>query len=231
MAVISIINPKGGAGKSTTALILGTALAGQGARVCILDADPNQPIKDWHGASKSALDAKASAGASAIIQEIDDLAAKFNFVIIDLEGTASTTVTNALGMSDYAIIPMQESSLDSRQAARAIGLVRDATRIARRPIPARVVLTRVSAAVQSRDLRNVLKTLAASNVPVFKTHIVNRAAYRALFSYRLALNELDPKAVSGIEAAITNADAFTNEVVGWMRTERTRIEQEGSNAA
>ena len=231
MAVISIINPKGGAGKSTTALILGTTLAAQGAKACILDADPNRPIKDWHGHSKSTLAVSLSQAASEIINEIDELADKYNFVIIDLEGTASTTVTNALGMSDFAIIPMQESSLNLRQAARAIALVRDAIRISRRDIPARVVLTRVSAAVQSRDLRAVLRTLETNKVPVFHTHIVQRAAYRAVFSYRLSLAELDPKAISGVEAAIGNAQAFTDEVVAWMRAARAGKVKEAAHVA
>ena len=201
MAVISIINPKGGAGKSTTALILGTTLAAQGAKACILDADPNRPIKDWHGHSKSTLAVSLSQAASEIINEIDELADKYNFVIIDLEGTASTTVTNALGMSDFAIIPMQESSLEL-----TTGGARNRACARRHPhhrhdIPARLLLTRVSAAVQSRDLRAVLRTLETNKVPVFHTHIVQRAAYRAVFSYRLSLAELDPKAISGVEAA------------------------------
>jgi len=47
MPIIAMSNPKGGAGKSTTALLLATYLAERGAKVCVLDADPNQPILDW----------------------------------------------------------------------------------------------------------------------------------------------------------------------------------------
>ncbi len=57
MPVIAVSNPKGGAGKSTTTLLLATYLAQQGASVSVLDADPNQPIMDWkkNGASKTTL--------------------------------------------------------------------------------------------------------------------------------------------------------------------------------
>ena len=47
MAVIAFANPKGGAGKSTAALVLATELAISGAQVTIIDADPNWPIHDW----------------------------------------------------------------------------------------------------------------------------------------------------------------------------------------
>ena len=42
--VVAFANPKGGAGKSTSALILAQALTRSGASVTVIDADPNRPI-------------------------------------------------------------------------------------------------------------------------------------------------------------------------------------------
>ena len=47
MPTIVIANPKGGSGKSTTALVLGLTLAGRGARVTLIDADANHPLTTW----------------------------------------------------------------------------------------------------------------------------------------------------------------------------------------
>jgi chromosome partitioning protein len=47
MPTIVFASPKGGVGKSTSALILATELAGQGAGVTIIDADPNRPLSRW----------------------------------------------------------------------------------------------------------------------------------------------------------------------------------------
>lgn len=44
MPTIVFASPKGGAGKSTSAVILATELARGGAGVTILDADPNRPV-------------------------------------------------------------------------------------------------------------------------------------------------------------------------------------------
>ena len=49
MPTIVFASPKGGAGKSTSAVILATELAGQGASVAIIDADPNRPVSRWSG--------------------------------------------------------------------------------------------------------------------------------------------------------------------------------------
>ena len=47
MPVITLSSPKGGAGKTTAATLLATELAERGARVTIIDADPNKNVVDW----------------------------------------------------------------------------------------------------------------------------------------------------------------------------------------
>src|SRR3954453_16153851 len=94
MPVITIANPKGGSGKSTTALVLGTTLASHGARVAIIDCDPNQPLKGWRGGmSETTAVIVPDMSESKIIPVIDSERAARQFVIIDLEGTASRMVS------------------------------------------------------------------------------------------------------------------------------------------
>jgi UDP-glucose 4-epimerase len=58
--VIVFANPKGGAGKSTSALILAQTLTRAGASVTVIDADPNRPILDWRsGQSRSGCELHA----------------------------------------------------------------------------------------------------------------------------------------------------------------------------
>lgn len=47
MPTIVVASPKGGAGKSTTAVLLGTELAHAGAEVVMLDCDPNRSLSLW----------------------------------------------------------------------------------------------------------------------------------------------------------------------------------------
>ena len=47
MPTIVFASPQGGAGKSTSAVILATELALKGVEVTIIDADPNKPVSVW----------------------------------------------------------------------------------------------------------------------------------------------------------------------------------------
>ena len=152
MPVISTANPKGGSGKSTSTLVLATTLAATGASVCIIDADPNQPIYDWkyNGDSNSSITVIGGVKEDSILSTIEALSEQHQFVFVDLEGTASLLVSRAIAFSDFVIIPVQASSVDVRQAAKAINQVRNEERIMQRSnpngrIPYRVLMTRTPA--------------------------------------------------------------------------------------
>jgi chromosome partitioning protein len=129
-------------------------------------------------------------------------------------------VANAIGMSDLVIIPTQGSSMDAKGAAKTIRLIRNQARMARRDIPHAVLLTRTSAAVASRAIRNVRDQLDQAGIPVFETSIVERAAYRDILDYGGLLADLDRSQVSNVDKAVENARAFAVEVVARLKAAR-----------
>lgn len=221
MPVISFANPKGGAGKTTTALILATQLAENGASVTIIDADPERWISQWGALAGKPENITIIGGVTedSIVDQIEEASALSQFVIVDLEGTASLMVANAIGMSDLVLIPTQGSSMDARGGAKTIRLISNQAKMARRAIPHCVVLTRTSAAVRSRALKNVQEQLKANGIEVCRVPIVERAAYRDLFDYGGTLADLDSSQVSNVEKARINARDFAGEVVARLKQE------------
>lgn len=215
MPVIAFANPKGGAGKTTSALLLATELAARGARVAIIDADPERWISQWGAlpGRPAHVTVTGEVSEETIIDRIEEAQASAQFVVVDLEGTASLMVAHAIGMADLVVIPTQGSSMDARGAAKTIRLIRNQARTARRAIPHAVLMTRTSAAVTTRSLRNVREQMAAAGIDVFATPIVERAAYRDLLDYGGLLGGLDPSQVSNLDKAVQNAREFAGEVV------------------
>jgi len=221
MPVISFANPKGGAGKTTTALLLATELASKGARITIIDADPEKWISQWSELPgiPEHIRVIGEVTEDSIVDQIEEARQSTQFVIVDLEGTASLMVANAIGMSDLVLIPIQGSSMDARGGAKTIRLIRNQERLARRGIPHAVVLTRTGAAITSRALRNVQQQLNNSGIEVLETAIVERAAYRDIFDYGGGLADLDPGLVSNVDKAQANARAFAGEVIARLKAQ------------
>ena len=224
MPIIAVSNPKGGAGKSTTTLLLATHLAEQGASVCVLDADPNQPILDWktNGASKTTLEVIGGVKETTLIETLDGLTQQF--VFIDLEGTASVLVSRSIAMADFVIVPLQASAVDVRQAAKTIRAVRDEEKVAQRSnpsrrIPYRVVMTRTPApgAPVSSVQRQLEIEIKAAGISRFKTSLAERLAYKAVFVERLSLSEMKDMKVGNLEAAYQNVHDLAEELVATLQ--------------
>ena len=219
MPVISLANPKGGSGKTTTALILATQLAENGASVAVVDADPEQWISQWASlpGRPAGVSVRDGATEDSIVDQIEEASQEAQFVIVDLEGTASLMVASAIGMSDMVLIPMQGSSMDARGGAKTLRLIRNQARMVRRDIPHCAVLTRTNAAMRPRALKNVQDQLRANGVDVLRTSLVERAAYRDLLDFGGTLSRLDPEQVSNVAKAIKNAQELAGEVIIKLR--------------
>jgi len=214
MPVVAFANPKGGAGKSTAALILAQTFARAGAGVTIVDADPNRPILDWRsGASGSSIRVIGDATESSIVRLVTEERARQQFVFVDLEGSASRLVSRAISRADLVVIPLQASAVDARQASRAVALVQEEEETLGRRINFRILLTRTSPLIATKLEREIVAVLQAAALPQFGVHLNERQAFKAVFARRLALDELDAGHVSGIAEAMANAEKLADELI------------------
>jgi chromosome partitioning protein len=219
MPTIVFASPKGGAGKSTSAVVLATELAGQGATVAIVDADPNKPVSRWANrpGKPASLAVVADVTEDAILDQIDQASLEAAFVIVDLEGTASLMVGYAISRADLVIVRTQGSLLDATEAVKAIRLVRNMEKTAGKTIPTAVLFTRTSAAIRPRSLQAIEAEFASSGVKVLDTQMHERDAFRAIFSFGGSLSGLDRSQVGNVAAAQINARAFAAEVLAILK--------------
>jgi len=215
MPTIVFASPKGGAGKSTSAILLATELASRGASVTVIVADPNKPLSQWskRGGKPETLTVLADVKEDSIIDSIEKAATESTFVIVDLEGTASMTVGYAMSRADLVIVPTQGSHLDAAEAVKAIRLVRAQEKAFNKTIPFSILFTRTSAAIRPRTLVSIESEFGKQEVPMFDVQIHEREAFRAIFAFGGSLSGLDPTQVANLPAAVANARVFAAEVL------------------
>lgn len=231
MPVIPFVSPKGGAGKTTSALLLATLLA-KIYDVTIIDADPNRPIQEWMkgGNAPPRLKVISEVDEDSILQRIEEAEEDSTFVIIDLEGTASKIVLYAIAQSDFVIVPTQGSPLDAKEASRAIRVILQSEKLTRTRKPYAVLLTRTSPMIRTRGLAHIQKGLLEAGIPVLQTELNERDAFRAIFSFQQTLDGLDPGAVPNLDKAKLNVGEFAHEVVARVAAEQGSRKDDGETA-
>ncbi|WJR66249.1 ParA family protein [Neorhizobium sp. CSC1952] len=224
MPVISFANAKGGAGKTTAALMLATELAHQGFRVTVIDADPQRWISQWCEISGPVrnIDVVSEVTVASLQCHLRELAPRTDYFIIDLAGARDAIVTTAIGLSDHVMIPVQGSAMDAKGAAQILDLLSFLKDKANLDIAHSVVLTRVTSMVTTKALLTIKGLLAARGVNVLDTPIGERIAFKELFETGGTLHTLDPAKVSNLDKARENAGAFAKEVLGLMPVKITR---------
>lgn len=213
MPVISFASSKGGAGKTTSAIILATELA-QGTDVILIDADPAGRLMRWSalGRLPPRLTVIGSAGERSIQDEIAKATARATFVVIDLEGSASRLTSFAISESDLVVVPSGDEQQDADEAVETLAQIAMEARARRRDISAAVLFARTNVAVKSKLEKHINGQLRAAT-RVFATELHRRTAFSSLHNAGGGLRTLDPAEVNGIDKAVVNAQAFAAEVI------------------
>lgn len=216
--VVVFAQVKGGATKSTSCLILSLVLASRGKKVCILDTDPNKTLISWREASKSTVPIEFIGGLSEsnIIKTINNLT-DYDYVMVDLEGTANLMVSRAIMKASYVIIPLQASMPDAIQANRMVNLIKDEEEAFERPIPHGFLLTRTNPAIRSKIEKSIHNHIHEAGYPIFDAQINERSSFKAIFFHACTLEELKDKDVAGVDKAIKNAEEVCDEMIRRMK--------------
>lgn len=234
MPVIAFANSKGGAGKTTSALLLACELAEKTA-VTIIDADPRHPITKW----SKPKDGKSSPpknltiiqndSENDIIEEIEEAASKDSFVIIDLEGVASKKNAFAMSQADLVIVPMKEQQQDAEAALDVVKELMNISRMSGKQIPFSILFTQTKAVAKSRTARFIASQFRDNKkISCFNVEIHERDAFSAIYTMGGSIRTLDTKQTNGTDKAIENVSAFVAELVMKLRELNTTSKEEAA---
>lgn len=226
MKQITFTSFKGGAGKTTAAMALTSALSQAGHRIALIDTDENIPLIDWRD---SAI--KNNTWSDNItIFEADDLRSlenayeeaeknKYDYVIIDTRGGGSELNNACLINTDIVIIPSALTTLDMTQALSTFEHVINVHQSISIELPTALLIQRAPigklTVSQQKDLDALL------TLPCCETQLHARDAYAALGKRGLlhktheALKAQPMKRISAnhLLTAMEEAQSFANDIL------------------
>jgi chromosome partitioning protein len=211
MPTIVVASPKGGAGKSTAAVLLGTELAHGGIPVTMLDCDPNRSLTLWADQAElpGGISVLSDISEADIVRTIKAHDSDGRIVVVDLEGVASRLVSRAISQADLVLTPMRATTLDATIGARALQLIAEEEEALDRTIPHAVIFT-MTKAIQSKQHKGIAVSLKEQGVDVIDPPLMERAAFSGLFAFGGNLHSMPPQ--GNMEGARDNARAFAMQV-------------------
>lgn len=213
MPTIVVASPKGGAGKSTTSVLLGTELANAGANVTMFDCDPNGSLTLWAGRKElpNRMQLVSQVGEGEIIKRIREYDVDGSIVIVDLEGVASRLVSRAISQADLVVTPMRATTLDATIGVRALSLIAEEEEALGRSIRHAVVFT-MTRAIRSKQHTGIEHSLRSQGVDIITPSLLERAAFAGYFEFGGDLSSMPPQ--GNMEGAVENAKHFAQAVYG-----------------
>ena len=185
MALISVMSPKGGCGKTTISILLAGEFAHRGEEVLIIDTDDAQNAVAW-SEMESVKDIEVKGVSSA--QELEEVlrgeAAQDwrRQVIVDTRGASDAVTVLAGRMSNIIVIPSKLNGQDIEKAfATATKTVPLLEEMTQRKIPHLVVLNEVDLiSSSSKEFDFIGDLFKEQGINIAKSRIWMRKPYRVM---------------------------------------------------
>lgn len=187
--IISVINQKGGVGKTTLSISLSAALTARKMRVLLVDADPQGSALDWVAVrGEDVLFAAVGMPKPILHLELPKMAKDFDAVIIDGPPRIYEVARSAVMASDVVLIPVLPSQFDVWAAEESVKLLEQCAVYKQQLEAAFVINRKIANTAIGRDVAKALKQYPQ---PVLNTAICQRVAFAESARGRTVL-EIDP---------------------------------------
>jgi chromosome partitioning protein len=176
--VIAVVNQKGGAGKSTLAMLLAASLADDGKRVLVADADPQNTSMRWATAGEGfPADVEDVSAEDKLHKHLKKRLEEYDYIVIDTPPAATAPVTaSALRIAHLALVPVIPSPPDMWASMRIREAIQAAQEDRNPELLARIVVNQ--AQLNTVLAREVLALLPEFGIPMLAAQLKSRTAYR-----------------------------------------------------
>lgn len=193
MAVITIAQQKGGAGKTTLAAHLAVAWSQRRKRVAVVDIDPQGSLTQWHKLREERFGEEYTGITFAAISgwrvgaEVNRLKREHDIIIIDSPPHTETEARTAIRNADLVLVPVQPSPTDLWATQGTLDLAKA------EGLPVKVILNRVNP--NSRLAQKIAEELPSLS----RLTLGNRVLFAAALMEGLGVTEAEPKSPAAEE--------------------------------
>lgn len=193
--IISLLNLKGGSGKSTVAINLAVGFALEGKKTLLVDTDVQGTSLTWSGERASEMPLVkvfSMPNHKALRNQIESDVDNYDVILIDGAPQIDLISAVSISLSDIVIIPVTPSPNDLWSTETIVERVKSAHEV-NKNIKSYFLINRDSPrTLISKDIEAALKMMG---VPLLKTKINHRVAYPDATNNGLSVLEWsDPKA-------------------------------------
>lgn len=193
--ILTFSTTKGGGGKTTTAICLGTQWAAKGHRIAFLDTDPTQKLATFIDRARKKGRIPELYERIHVVSETHDksvpkvargLDAEGYLVLIDVAGAESRAGLYATAVARLVIIPSGPSGADVDEAIQTVLSVRTTAETIEKNIPYCVSLNRIK--TRTEVGRHALKQFARNNVQVLDQVLGHAVSFEEMYYSQLPPN-------------------------------------------
>jgi chromosome partitioning protein len=188
--ITAIINQKGGCSKTTLALNLAAAMAAEGSKVLLIDADPQQTAQDWAAIRTDEPTFRVVGLSKPVLhRDLPKLATDYDEVVIDGAPRNYEVARSAIASADIVLIPVQPSGADFWASRETVQLVKEAREFKETQKAVFVVTRRIGRTLIGR---NIAEALAEFEIPILKAGTMQRIAYAEALTGGTTVIEMQP---------------------------------------
>jgi len=194
--IISVLNQKGGVGKTTLALSLSSYLSKK-FKVLVIDADPQNSAINWYLSSdKEGGFSVINLSQKKIHLEIKEIKQEYDYIVIDGPPRTTEVVRSCILSSDIILIPCTPSIYDIWASQETVKLIEEALSFKKNIEYAFVINKKI---VKTAIGRDAVKTLKDLNVPILKSHICQRVAFAEAAAEGKTVLDIEANGKSSLE--------------------------------
>lgn len=186
--VISILNQKGGVGKTTIATHLSRSLQLRGETVLLVDSDPQGSARDWAAADENNTVPVVAVDRPTLEKDLKAL--NQSFIIVDGAPRVTELAASAIKASNIVLIPIQPSALDIWASDALIEMVKERQMLTDGRLKAAIVVSR--AIVGTKIGKEITGVLEGFGLPVLKTVIHQRVLYTTAVAEGKTVMDIEP---------------------------------------